>query len=806
MTAWLYDLRCSLTALRKRPLYALVTVLVFAIAIGANTTVFSVFNGFFLRPLPYPDGDRLVMVYDSYSFLGLENVGTAIPDYVERRERAASLDELAIYRTLPRTLSGDGEPERLVTASVSPSLFDVLRTEPVLGRRFTEAETDAGEGRLVVLSHRLWTTRFGARPDVIGRDIRLDGEPFRVIGVMPEGFAFPSEAVDAWLPFVITPEMRADSQRGMQFSNSIGRLRPGATLAGLNAELAAIVRRNVAEGRLRADAVEVAGFTGQATPLREVRVGDLEQTLLVLQAIVLAVLLIACANAANLQLARIAGRSRELAIRAALGAGPGRLVRLVAGESALLALLGAALGFLLARGGLAVVKALGLERDGFDLTLDARVLAFTLGVALLAAAASSLPPILALLREETMQALREAGRQGGGGRKAQRMRDGLVVAQIGLSVALLVGAGLLIKNFYLLQQEGAGFDAEGVWSAQLALPDSRYAEPGEWARFHQRAIDRLRELPGVASAGFTSVLPFSGSNNQGSIVIDGYVQSPGSAPPHAQYRSIDEGYLPTLHIPIIAGRNFAATETEPVVIVDENLAAKYWPEGALGQRLRRSVGDDRWYTIIGVVPAVKETSLATAAVTDTVYWHHAQSPSSFGAYVVRTMLPPAQLTRAVRAAVAELDPELALYDIQTMQERVAGSAAMQRTPMVLTAVFAAAALVLAVLGVYSVLSWAVAQRTADIGVRVALGAQSSDVVRMVLGHGLRLIGIGLVVGLVCAAGLGRILAAQIRDLSLADPSVLAPAVLTLAAAALLATWVPARRAAQVDPLRALRAE
>src|SRR5690606_32580596 len=286
-----------------------------------------------------------------------------------------------------------------------------------------------------------------------GRDIRLDGEPFRVIGVMPEGFAFPSEAVDAWLPFVITPEMRADSQRGMQFSNSIGRLRPGATLAGLNAELAAIVRRNVAEGRLRADAVEVAGFTGQATPLREVRVGDLEQTLLVLQAIVLAVLLIACANAANLQLARIAGRSRELAIRAALGAGPGRLVRLVAGESALLALLGAALGFLLARGGLAVVKALGLERDGFDLTLDARVLAFTLGVALLAAAASSLPPILALLREETMQALREAGRQGGGGRKAQRMRDGLVVAQIGLSVALLVGAGLLIKNFYLLQQE-----------------------------------------------------------------------------------------------------------------------------------------------------------------------------------------------------------------------------------------------------------------------------------------------------------------------------------------------------------------
>jgi len=806
MTAWLHDIRYSLTALRKRPLHALVTVLVLAIAIGANTTVFSVFNGFFLRPLPYPEGNRLVMVYDSYPLVGLENAGTAIPDYIERREQAGSLEELAIYRMQPRTLSGDGEPERLLTALVSPSLFAVLRTEPALGRRFTEAEIDAGESRLAVLSHRLWATRFGARPDVIGRDIRLDGEPVQVIGVMPEGFAFPNGAVDAWLPFVITPEMRADTQRGIQFSQSIGRLRAGAAVEGLNAELAAIVRRNVAEGRLGADALEVAGFTGRARPLREVRVGDLEQTLLVLQAIVLAVLMIACANVANLQLARIASRARELAIRAAIGAGPGRLVRLVVAESGVLALVGAAVGFALARGGLALVEALGLERDGFDFVLDARVLAFTLGIAAVATAASSLPPILSLSREETMQALREAGRQGGGGQKAQTMRDGLVIAQLCLSVALLVGAGLLIKNFYLLQQEGAGFDAEGVLSAQISLPGSRYAEPEQWTRFHRRVVERLRGLPGVASAGFTSVLPFGGRNDEGSIVIDGLVPSPGSPPPHAQYRSVDEGYFSALEIPILAGRNLSASETEPVVIVDENLASKYWPGGALGQRLRRAVGDDRWYTIIGIVPAVKETSLATDAVKDTVYWHYEQSPANAGAYVVRTMLPPAQLTRAIRAAVAELDPELALFDIRTMQERVAGSAALQRTPMVLTALFAAAALVLAVLGVYAVLSWAVAQRTAAIGVRVALGAQSSDIVRMVLGHGLRLIGIGVVLGLVCALGLGRILGSQIRDLSAMDPIVLAPAVLTLAIAALLATWVPARRAAQVDPLRALRAE
>ena len=507
MTAWLNDLRYSANVFRTRPLYAAVIVLVLAVAIGANATVFAVFNGLFLRPLPYPEGDRLVMVYDAYPLIGLDNAGTAIPDYLERRAEARSLKDLAIVRMQARTLTGEGPSERLLVANASASLFDVLRTEPALGRRFTEAETEAGDGRLAVLSHRLWRTRFGAEADIVGRQIRLDDETVRILGVMPEHFGFPSRSIDAWLPFIITPEQRSDAARGVQFSTSVGRLREGATIESLNAELDAIVRRNVAEGRIGADAVDEAGFTGRAAPLRESRVGDLDRMVLVLLASVGAVLLIACANVANLQLARVAGRGRELAIRAVIGAGRMRLVRLVVLESVLLALIGAAVGLLLAHGGLALVRGLGLERDGFELALDGRVVVFTFAAALLAAVVASLPPLLALVGDGAMPILREAGRHGGGGRRTQLLRDGLVVAQISLGVALLVGAGLLLKSFYLLQQEGTGFDANSVWTAQVSLPRSAAAQRADWASFHQRALETLRALPGATAAAYTSVLP-----------------------------------------------------------------------------------------------------------------------------------------------------------------------------------------------------------------------------------------------------------------------------------------------------------
>jgi predicted permease len=388
------------------------------------------------------------------------------------------------------------------------------------------------------------------------------------------------------------------------------------------------------------------------------------------------------------------------------------------------------------------------------------------------------------------------------------LRSALVVVQIGVSIALLVGAGLLTKSFYVLQSEGPGFNAGGVWTAQLALPRTRYPERESWAQFQEQALAELRTLPGVAEAGFTSILPFSGSNDAGSTVVDGYVPEEGVPPPHAQHRSIDDGYLPALGIPVIAGRNFNATEPNPVVIVDENVAAKYWPGGnALGQRVRLSVeAPGRWSTIIGVVPAVKQASLAETPTKETIYWHYQQRLQAEGVFTLRTMLPPEQLTRAASATITALDPELVLFNAAPMDLRVLQSLGPQRTPMVLTLVFAAVAFLLAVIGIYGVLTSAVTQRIGEIGVRIALGARADDIVRMILKQGGRLIAIGLVVGVAGALALGRVLASQIYNVSSLDPAVFAIAVVGLTAAALLASWLPARRASRIDPMRALREE
>ena len=809
--SWSQDIHYALRALASRPLYSLASIAVLAVAIGANTTVFSVFNGLFLRPLPYADGERLVMVYDSYPKVNMLNAGSSIPDYLDRREQAPSLESLAIFTERPRTLAGEGTPQRLRVALASASLFEVLRTKPALGRAFTADEETLGNERVAVLSYALWNARFGARADVVGSNIRLDGDSYLVVGVMPEGFGFLDSGVDAYVPFAFTPEQRSDAARGNQFSISIGRLAPGATVEGLNAELDAIVRRNVAEGRLSADAITEAGFTGRAEPLRDLMVGDLKEVLTVLQTIVIVVLLIACANLANLQLTRVTSRRKELAVRSALGAGGDRLVRMVLVESLLLALLGGAIGLAVAIGGLALVRALGLDRSniGFAFVLDATALAYTLGAAVLAAAVSGLPPVLALLREDLTGAIREAGRQSGGGRRAQRWRGALVVAQLAMSVVLLVGAGLLTKSFYGLLSEGPGFNAGSVWTVRTTLGGPRYAARESWSRFQEQALEALRALPGVAEAGITSILPFTSMSDQGSVVIEGYAPPEGSAPPHAQHYSIDDGYLRALGVPLVAGRNFAAHEAEPVVIVDENIADKYWPNGdALGQQLRLADTEapDRWYTVVGVVAPVKQGNLADTPIKETVYWHYEQRPRASTVLTLRTVVPPEQLSGPVTAAMAALDPEVALYDTQTMEERVSSSLGPQRTPMVLTLVFAGVAFLLAVIGIYGVLAWGVSQRVNEIGVRMALGARAADIGRMVLGQGSKLIAIGLVIGVAGALALGRVLASQLDRVGSFDPIVLALTIVGLGGAALVASWLPARRATHIDPMRALREE
>ncbi|HEX5047594.1 MAG TPA: ABC transporter permease, partial [Gammaproteobacteria bacterium] len=415
-------------------------------------------------------------------------------------------------------------------------------------------------------------------------------------------------------------------------------------------------------------------------------------------------------------------------------------------------------------------------------------------------------PVIALSRDDLTRAVHEAGRLSAGGRGTHALRSALVVAQIGMSVALLVGAGLLTKSFLAMQKEGTGFEPGGLLTAQFALSPRRYPDRDGWPRFEEQALAALGALPGVSAAAFTSSLPFSGDNNQGTLVIDG--EDPSRVPPQAYSRAVSEQYFAALEIPLVAGRNFEARESERVAIVDENLADRHFPGGgALGRRLRHATDPaDEWYTIIGVVPRVKQGSVAEDPSKETVYWHYRQRLVRDGAFALRTTLPPEQLTRAATAAIAALDPETALFGVQSMQARIASTLGPQRTPLVLTIVFAAVAFVLAVIGVYGVLNWAVTQRGGEIGVRVALGARAEDIVRMILAQGGRLVAIGVAIGVAGAVALGLALAAQIRNVSAVDPLVIAAAVAGLAAAALIASWVPARRAARIDPMRALREE
>jgi predicted permease len=803
------DLQFIVRALAQRPGYSLVTVLVLALAIGANATVFGVFNGFFLRPLPYPQGDRLVIVHNAYPKFGLLQAGTSIPDYLDRRAEAPSLEDLALYTWGGFALGSEGAPEQVTAIRATPSLFDVLGVAPQLGRAFTADETTIGNDRVVVLSDTLWRTRFGARGDILGNDIQLDGSPYRVIGVMPEGFHYPRDSVRLWLPFAFTPEQTSDAERGNEFSESVGRLRPGATIDGLSAELDAIVQRNAERlGPEAAALVEATGFTARARSLRQFLVGDLTAMLLVLQASVLAVLLIACANVANLQLARIAGRRKELTVRAVLGASQRRLAGLVLAESLLLAMVGAGIGLVLAHGGLELVRLLGLERadQGFRFALDPTVVAATVAAALLAALMSGLVPVIALLRGRLAEAVNEAGRLGSGGRSAQAWRNGLVVVQIALSLALLVGAGLLTRGFYQLQQQGPGFDPHHVLTANLVLPASRYPDADARGRFTERAIDALQTLPGVDVVGYTTSLPFGPGDSMASLVIDGYTAAAGAAQPHAHIRTINAGFFRSLQIPILEGRNFEPREADRVAVVDENFARRYGPNGGvLGERVRLSNGpDDEWYTIVGVVPAIKHGSLVEAATKETVYWHHLQMPAEFATLTLRTTVPPEQLTRLAVDTITTLDPELPLFNIMAMTNRIANSLGPQRTPMVLSLIFATVAFTLAVIGVYAVLTWAVIQRFGELGVRMALGARGSDIMRLVVGQGGRLTLIGLGIGSLLALAVGRVIAAQMQHVSGMDPAVFAVVIVGLAVAAMLATWLPARRAGHIHPMAALR--
>jgi predicted permease len=809
----LQDFRFALRSLAKTPGFAAIAILTLALCIGANSAIFSVVHAILLKPYPWPDSEKLVYVYDTYPQMGLANAGVSIPDYLDRRAGVSGFADSAMFHTRSFNLASATEPERIIGLRATPSLFTTLETSALLGRVFNDTDAQPGNDHVVVLSHALWKNRFGADPAIVGKTIRLNTEPVTVIGVMPAAFYFPSPRVQAWVPFAFTPAERSDNERGNEYSSMIARLKPGATPAAVQRDLDAIQARNAERIADSREFWKNSGFSGRTQGFLEQNVSNIRGMLWLVQAGVAAALLIGCANVASLLLARAVSRERELAIRAALGAGRARLVRLLLTESLVLFLVGGALGLVVALWGVGALSSVGLSTlpRAFGVTLDFTVFGFTLLCALATGLLFGALPAWSASRGDAAAALKEAGTRATAGRRTQTLRAALVVIEIALAVMLLSTAGLLVKSFAKLQRENPGFVAENVLTAQLNLAGPAYADPANRSALHERLLERVRALPGVTAAAITSSLPFGNSFSQSSYRIDGYTPPAGQPQPHGYRLSVSPDYFRALHIPVLRGRAFAAQDgaTAPgVVIIDRVLADRYWPGGdPLGRKILGGDGPgDKPWTIVGVVATAKNTSLENPVTKEALYFPLAQSPEMFSTLVLKTTTAPSTLIAPVRAAMAAIDPEQPLFDIKTLSARIDEALVARRAPMILLSLFSGVALLLAALGVYGVLAFSVAQRTSEFGIRLALGATAQNIAALVLRQGSVLVLAGIAAGLLGYLALSRIVAQLLYGVAATDPATLAIAPLVLALVALAACLLPARRATKVDPMVALRAE
>lgn len=810
----LQDLRFALRGLAKTPGFTAIALLTLALCIGANSAIFSVVNAVLLKPYPWPDSERLVYVYNTYPNIGLQNAGTSIPDFVERREGVSGFADAAIFHGRGFNLASDGEPERIAGLRASPSLFTTLQSGPMLGRVFTADDAKPGADRVVVLSHALWKNRFGGSAAILGQTVRLNTEPYTVIGVMPEWFYFPTPRVQLWVPFTIT-EQQLQQERGNEYSQAIARLKPGATLEAVQRDLDAIQAANAEKFPQSRDFWKSAGFGGRAGGFLEQNVANIRGMLWLVQAGVVAALLIGCANVASLLLARAIARERELAIRAALGASRGKLMRLLLTESVLLFLGGGLCGLLVAWWDLSALGSLGVATlpRAFGVELDVTVFGFTLLCALLTGVGFGALPAWSAAKGDAATALKEAGARGSAGRRTHFTRAALVVTEIALAVMLLSTAGLLVRSFERMQQENPGFAPDGIITAQLSLPPAKYDQPEKRLAFADAMLGRLRAMPGVTSAGATNVLPFTGSNSSGSYSSPDIVRPPGAPLPHAQQRTVDSDYFRTLGFTLLRGRYFDATDhaaAQKTIIVDRLLADKYWPgQDPLGKRISRGANTtdpNNQAVIVGVVAPIKFQSLEEDVKKETIYYPFTQQPGTNLVVVARTAGDPARLAAAVREAVKAADPDLPVFDVKPMRQRMDDVAQTRRAPMVLLSLFSAVALLLAALGVYGVLAFSVTQRTSEFGVRIALGATSGSIAGLVLRQGAWLVACGVAIGLGGYLALSRVIGQLLYGVTATDPAALAVAPVVLALAALVACLLPVVKAVRVNPIEALRAE
>ena len=818
MESFWQDVRYGWRVLQRSPGFAVVAALTLAIGIGANAAIFSAVHAILLRPLPFPDPQRLVLLFNTDPNRQIAHATASAAELLDWRDMSHTFQELAAWRPSFVTITGNGEPEQVWRVHITGNFFHMLGVKPMFGRDFAPEEEQPGHERVALLSYGFWQQRFGSDSTIVGKQVVVDYEPYQIIGVLPRDFSLfgTSAALDIWTPFAFN---RAQLDRKEYGLLVFGRLRSGVRLSQAQADMdtiSAALRKQYPDSDQKAR-VRVTGFQSEL-------VVDVRPALMIFLAAVGFVLLIACANVANLMLARAASREREIALRSTLGANRGRLLRQLLTESTLLAGIGGALGVIVAVGGIRFIRVAlpgGIQQvpHSGDIRLDGSVLAFTIALSLLTAILFGLAPAMQASRSDLSESLKEGSRGSTSGRRIHVLRSSLVVSEIALSLLLLVGAGLLLRSFVRLMSEDLGFNPSNLLTMQIWLPDTHYRAPAQVVNFYDQVLERVKSIPGVNAAGAVNFLPYTHWADYVDFDIQGRATPAPGDEFTSRYRVIDSQYLHAMGIRMISGRELASSDSPNspgVVLVNEALVRRYWPnEDPLGKQIRIRVQAtrspwqaqprDSWLTIVGVMRDIREWDWGLDKLP-TLYLPYEQSPSRLMSIVIRGTGDSTQITSAVRRIVASLDANQPVTAVSMMEGLLDEALAQRRLSALLLAIFAGVAMILAAVGIYGVMAYAVAQRTHEIGIRMALGAEPRDVQTMIVGHAMRLVLMGLAIGLISSALLVRYLQNQLYGVRAIDPLTFLAVSVLIAAVAALSAYFPARRATRVDPLVALRYE